>query len=111
MFFMSQSRAEVRPMDPVQANRNLELIRTLMERTTQYQLLTARAGLAAGSLAGAGALAFLVLDAGNPWQFGAVWGVVFLGSLLATCVGTVLRSRERSEQVWSRQARAVLLAL
>ena len=43
-------------MDSVQAARNLELIRTLMERTTQYQLLTARAGLAAGSLAGAGAL-------------------------------------------------------
>jgi len=98
-------------MDSVQAARNLELIRTLMERTTQYQLLTARAGLAAGSLAGAGALAFLVLDASNPWQFGGVWGVVFFGSLLATCVGTVLRSRERSERVWSRQARAVLLAL
>ena len=53
-------------MDPVQASRNLELIRTLMERTTQYQLLTARAGLAAGCMAGVGALTFFVLDAGNP---------------------------------------------
>jgi len=98
-------------MDSVQAARNLELIRTLMERTTQYQLLTARAGLAAGSLAGAGALAFFFLDPGNPWHFGAVWGIVFVGSFLATCIGTVLRSRERGERVWSRQARAVLLAL
>ena len=56
-------------MDPRQAARNLELIRTLMERTVQYQLLTARAGLAAGSMALAGALAFLVLDAANPWHF------------------------------------------
>src|SRR2546421_250004 len=43
-------------MDAQQAARNLEVIRTLMERTCQYQLLTARAGLVAGSLAGVGAL-------------------------------------------------------
>ena len=98
-------------MDPVQASRNLELIRTLMERTTQYQLLTARAGLAAGSLAGVGALAFLFLEPTNPWHFGIVWGLVFAGSLVATLIGTVLRGRERGERVWSRPARAVLLAL
>src|SRR5262249_27926222 len=98
-------------MDARQAAQNLELIRTLMERTTQYQLLTARAGLAAGCLAGAGALAFTVLDYHNPWHFGGVWALVFVGSVLATCIGTVLRGRERGERVWSRQARAVLLAL
>src|SRR5438067_9779123 len=98
-------------MDPRQAARNLELIRTLMERTVQYQLLTARAGLAAGSLALAGALAFFALDTANPWHFGLVWAVVFVGSLLSTCIGTILRSRQRGERIWSRQARAVLLAL
>lgn len=100
-------------MDARQAASNLELIRTLMERTIQYQFLTARAGLAAGTLAGAGALAFLGpgLSAANPWHFGAMWGLVFLGSLVATCLGTVSRSRERGERVWSRPARAVLLAL
>ena len=98
-------------MDAGQAARNLEVIRTLMERTCQYQLLTARAGLVAGSLAGAGALTFLVLDAQDAWQFGAVWALVFVGSLMATVTGTVLRSRERGERVWSRQARTVLLAL
>src|SRR5207249_4903960 len=103
--------AEVGPMDPVQASRNLELIRTLMERTTQYQLLTARAGLAAGCMAGLGALSFLVLEPSNPWHFGAVWGVVFAGSLTATLIGTVLRGRDRGERVWSRPARAVLRAL
>src|SRR5438045_829724 len=98
-------------MDPKQAARTLEVIRTLMERTCQYQLLTARAGLAAGSLAGLGALAFLWLDAANPWHFGSIWASVFIGSLLATAIGTVLRGRERGERVWSRQARAVVLAL
>ena len=36
-------------MDSQEATRTLEVIRTLMERTTQYQFLTARAGLAAES--------------------------------------------------------------
>ena len=98
-------------MDSRQAARTLEVIRTLMERTCQYQLLTARASLAAGSMAGGGALAFLILSAANPVHFGSVWGGVFLGSLLATIVSTVLRGRHRGEQIWSRQARVVLSAL
>jgi hypothetical protein len=98
-------------MDARQAARNLEVIRTLMERTCQYQLLTARAALVAGSLAGAGALLLAVRDPANPWAFGAVWATVFAGSLFATCLGTILRGRRRGEPLWSRQARTVLLAL
>jgi hypothetical protein len=98
-------------MDPEQAARNLEVIRTLMERTCQYQLLTARAALAAGSLALLGAAAFLLLEPADPAAFGAVWGLVLAGSLLATAVGTLTRGRARGEKVWSRQTRAVLLAL
>jgi hypothetical protein len=98
-------------MDSRDATRTLEVIRTLMERTCQYQFLTARAGLAAGILASLGALLFLVLDAADPWHFGAVWSMVFAGSLLVTCVGSVMRVRERGELVWSRQARAVVGAL
>jgi hypothetical protein len=98
-------------MDARQAAQTLEVIRTLMERTTQYQLLTARASLVAGSLAGAGSLAFLWLSPENPWHFGSVWALVFAGSLLATTFGTVLRGRQSGENVWSRQARAVILAL
>lgn len=98
-------------MDARRAEENLELIRTLMERTVQYQLLTARAGLIAGTLAVLGSSLFLVLDPADPVAFAAVWGVVFLGSLAATVVGTAIRSRQTGESVWSRQARAVLLAL
>mgnify|MGYP007059413420 CR=1 FL=1 len=98
-------------MDVRQATENLEVIRTLMERTCQYELLTARAGLVAGSLAGVGALSFLILDASDPWHFGLVWGLVFLGSLLTTSLCTIFRARERGEPVWSRQAKAVLFAL
>ena len=98
-------------MDSRDASRTLEVIRTLMERTCQYQFLTARAGLAAGLLAGLGSLLFVFLDRNDPWQFGPVWALVFVGSLLTTCVGTVMRVRERGELLWSRQARAVVAAL
>ncbi|HLJ96679.1 MAG TPA: hypothetical protein VKU02_26135 [Gemmataceae bacterium] len=98
-------------MDARQAARNLEVIRTLMERTCQYQLLTARAGLAAGSLAGAGAIAFFFLDPESAWQFGITWALVFFGSLLSATISIILRGRQRGERVWSRPARAVLLAL
>jgi hypothetical protein len=97
-------------MDARQAARTLEVIRTLMERTCQYQLLTARASLAAGILAGLGALALLFLP-NDAAHFGFVWLIVFVGSVLSTCIGTVMRGRERGEQVWSRQARAVVMAL
>jgi len=98
-------------MDARQAAHTLEVIRTLMERTCQYHLLTAKASLAAGSLAGAGAAVFLLLDAANPWHFGFVWGLVFVGALFAVLGGVFWRSRESGERIWSRQARAVLLAL
>jgi hypothetical protein len=98
-------------MDSHEASRTLEVIRTLMERTCQYRLLAAWAALAAGSLAVLGAFVFLFLDPADPALFGAVWGLVFAGSLLATTVGTSLRGRQRGERVWSRQTRAVLLAL
>jgi len=98
-------------MDAQEATRTLEVIRTLMERTCQYQFLTARAGLAAGTLAACGALSFTFLDAADPRHFGVVWALVFVGSLLATVLGTVFRVRELGERVWSRQPRAVVLAL
>ncbi len=98
-------------MDTRQAAHTLEVIRTLMERTCQYRLLTAGASLAAGTLAVLGCLAFLVLDAGDPVVFAAVWGFVFASSLTGSIVGTCLRGREVGERVWSRQARMVLLAL
>ncbi len=98
-------------MDAKRATETLEVIRTLMERTTQYRLLAGGAALASGLMAGLGALVFLFLDASNPNHFGAVWGLVFAAALLATTVGTVVRGRECGEQVWSRQTRMVLAAL
>ncbi len=99
-------------MDARQAARTLEVIRTLMERTTQYEVLTARAGVLAGILALTGAtLLYFAFEPANPWHFGGVWGLVFLGSLFVTVLGAADRCRERGDPVWTRQARTVLLAL
>jgi len=98
-------------MDTRQAAHTLEVIRTLMERTCRYRLLTAGASLAAGTLAILGALSFLYFDAGDPASFAAVWGFVFASSLTGSFVGTLLRGREVGERVWTRQTRMVLLAL
>ena len=98
-------------MDPRQAAHTLEVIRTLMERTCHYRLLTAGASLAAGTLALLGASAFFFLDAGDPISFAAVWGFFFASSLTGSFVGTLLRGREVGERVWTRQTRMVLLAL
>ncbi len=98
-------------MDVKRATETLEVIRTLMERTTQYRLLAGGAALASGCMAGLGALVFLFLDPANPEQFGVVWGLVFAAALLATTVGTVVRGRECGERVWSRPTRMVLMAL
>jgi|SRR5579884_3144135 len=98
-------------MDPRQAAHTLEVIRTLMERTCQYRLLTAGASLAAGTLAIFGALTFFFLEAADPVAFASVWGFVFASSLTGSVVGTLLRGREVGERVWTRQLRMVLLAL
>src|SRR5947209_4067829 len=98
-------------MEPRQAARSLEVIRTLMERTTQYQLLTARAGLTAGALACLGSLSFLWLDPASSTSFSVVWALVFLGSLQATICEVLVRGRRNGEPLWSRQARTVVVAL
>lgn len=98
-------------MDQRQAFRDLEVIRTLMERTCQYQVITAKAGLVAGALAVGGALTFLWLDSADPNAFAAIWGLVFFGAAAASVVGAVLRHREWGEPIWSRQAKAVVTAL
>jgi hypothetical protein len=98
-------------MDTRQAAHTLEVIRTLMERTCRYRLLTAGASLAAGTLAILGALSFLYFDAGDPVSFAAVWGFVFASSLTGSFVGTLVRGREVGERVWTRQTRMVLMAL
>ena len=98
-------------MDQERAEQNLEIIRTLMERATRYEYLSARAGLQVGGIAVAGSLSFLWLDAGSPFVFGTVWTCVF-----ALALSVMVREQVREVQaagvpLWTRPAREIVRAL
>ena len=98
-------------MDATQAARHLEVIRSVMERTSRYRLLAPWAALAAGAFAGIGAAlqgAWALTDAG---AFAAIWGAVFVAALLASLAGTLLRAHRRQQSAWSRPGKEVLRAL
>ncbi|MBI3272306.1 MAG: hypothetical protein HYZ53_25165 [Planctomycetes bacterium] len=90
---------------------DLRVIRTLMERSAKYELLSARAGLAAGLIALVGALFLSLARLDGPWPYGLVWAGVFVGSLTSVVLCVIQRGQERNEPVWSPQARAVVTAL
>ena len=98
-------------MDQERAEQNLELIRTLMERATRYEYLSARAGLQVGGIAVAGALAFTVLDAASPLAFGLVWFAVFWLSVGVMVREQVREVRDAGVPLWTRPAREIVRAL
>jgi hypothetical protein len=98
-------------MDRERAEQNLELIRTLMERTTRYEHLSARAGLQVGVVAIVGSASFYWLDATNARVFTMVWGVVLLVSLAISAVEHIREVRAAGAPLWSRPAREIVRAL
>lgn len=98
-------------IDRERALANLEVIRRLMERSCQYELISARAGVGAGAAALAGSAALHYIGDHNPLYFGLVWGVVFVFALCWFGLCTFWRGYERNQPVWSSQALAVLQAI
>jgi hypothetical protein len=90
---------------------NLAVIRRLMERSCQYELISAQAGVGAGLAAAVGSAGLFAIGDRDPSYFGLVWGIVFVAALLWFCVCTFWRGRSRNEPVWSSQAAAVLGAI
>ncbi|MBI5369066.1 MAG: hypothetical protein HZA54_18670 [Planctomycetes bacterium] len=93
------------------ATEDLRVIRTLMERSATYELLSARAGVGAGAMALAGAGFLALTRRTDAESCGLVWAGVFLASLASTVWCVIQRGQERNEPVWSPQARAVVTAL
>jgi hypothetical protein len=98
-------------MDRRRAEENLELIRTLMERATRYEYLSARAGLQVGALALAGSFSFLWLDPARPAAFGLIWGAVFGASLAVTIREQIREVQAAGAPLWTRPAREIVRAL
>jgi len=94
-------------MNHREAEQNLSVIRTLMERGTRYTNLSGHAGIAVGALALAGALARVWFRT----PFLATWLCVLMAAAGATVLFTAAMARANGEPVWTRQARTVTLAL
>jgi hypothetical protein len=95
------------------AEHTLETIRTLMDRSQRYEHLSGYSGLLAGgtALLGCVALGLKLLPFGPRLDFAIVWSAVFAVAFAGHVLITFGRARQRSEPVWSRQARTVLLAV
>lgn len=93
------------------AAEDLKVIRKLMERSSTYELLSARVGVASGLIAWAGVLFLWITQLDGPWAYGLVWAGVFVGSLGSVVMCVLQRAQERNEAAWSPTARAVATAL
>lgn len=90
-----------------EAEQTLSVIRTLMERGTQYTHLSGHAGIAAGLLTLLGSF----LRARYDTPFMVTWMGVLAAASASTVLFTAALARAHGERVWTRQARTVTLAL
>jgi hypothetical protein len=101
-------------MHPEQAEDQVALIRSVIERTTRFTGLPGAACLVAGglALAGAGVSAALGADfAGRRHGvLAATWGATALLSAIDVVVLSVLAARRRGHPAWSALARRVVVA-
>ena len=95
------------------AEHTLETIPTLMDRSQRYEHLSGYSGLLAGgtALLGCAALGLKLLPFGSRLDFAAVWSTVFAVAFACHLLVTFGRARQRSQPVWSRRTRTVLLAV
>ncbi|HEU4753480.1 MAG TPA: hypothetical protein VFU47_10275 [Armatimonadota bacterium] len=94
-------------MNGREAEQTLSVIRTLMERSTQYRNLSGHAGIAAGA-------ATLVGSALRFWlhtPFLLTWFAVLVAACGSATFFTAQMAQANGEPLWTRQARTVVLAL
>ena len=96
-----------------EAERDLQVIRTLMERGTRYTTLTASSGITAGLIALVGCAVQWLNPLGLEyrWNFVGTWSLVFIAAALANLYFTAQLARRNGEPTWSRPARTVVCAL
>jgi hypothetical protein len=90
-----------------EAEQNLAVIRTLMERSQLYSNLSGQAGIAAGLLTAVGAVARVRFET----PFLPTWFGVLIAACAAAFYFTATMAAENEEPWWTRQARTVVLSL
>ncbi|HLY11984.1 MAG TPA: hypothetical protein VKW04_21970 [Planctomycetota bacterium] len=98
------------------ASRDLERIRTLMERATEYSHLSGVSIVVSGLLAVAGvavcwAMGFAFTFPGNQRALAAVWGTVFGVAAVQGAALSVANARRKAEPAWSPLTKQVVVAM
>jgi hypothetical protein len=98
------------------ASRDLERIRTLMERATEYSHLSGVSILLSGVLAAAGVAACRMLDVdyerpAHAERLAVVWGAVFVLAAVQGVAFSVANARRKGESPWSPLTRQVVTAM
>jgi len=102
-------------MQPEQAEDQVALIRSVMERTTRYTGLPGAACLVAGGLAIAAAHLATAFGASfspraHPKLLAAIWGATALLAAIQVVVLSILAARKRGDPAWSALTRRVVVA-
>lgn len=98
-------------MDTRRAEENLELIRTMMERSIRYEHLSARAGLKVGSLAVLASVVGPRICQGDPIRFLLLWGLVFLFGVIVMTIEQYREVTRARVDLWTKPARRIVTAL
>lgn len=98
------------------ASRDLERIRTLMDRATEYSHLSGLSILLSGILAVAGVAACWILRLdfnlpGHQHGLAAVWGSVFGVAAAQGVAFSIANARRKTEPAWSPLTRQVVVAM
>jgi hypothetical protein len=98
------------------ASRDLERIRALMERATEYSHLSGVSIVGSGLLAVAGVAACAALGIdfdlpGHQHSLAAVWGTVFGVAALQGALFSVANARRKAEPAWSPLTQQVVVAM
>jgi hypothetical protein len=98
------------------ASADLERIRALMDRATEYSHLSGLSILLSGLLAVAGVAACRAAGIdfglpGSPGPLAAVWGAVFAAAAVQGVAFSVANARRRGEPAWSPLTRQVVAAM
>ncbi|MBI3857146.1 MAG: hypothetical protein HY293_15785 [Planctomycetes bacterium] len=98
------------------ATRDLERIRALMERATEWSNLSGWSVVISGLLASAGAAACFAKGAdfelpGHARTLALVWGAVFAAAAVQGVGFSVANSRRKAEPAWSPLTRQVVVAM
>jgi hypothetical protein len=97
------------------ASRDLERIRALMERATEYSNLSGWSILISGLLAaaGVGACRYAAVSfemPGHSRTLAAIWGSVFVLASLQGAAFSIVNARRKAEPVWSPLTQQVVIA-